>query len=54
LEALNKWRFLGAFGPMIKFKRVRTYKNVHNTKLRFSHRSSFPGRPKPFKFHPFI
>jgi hypothetical protein len=35
LEALNKWRFLGPFGPMITFKRVRTYKSVHKPKLRF-------------------
>jgi hypothetical protein len=36
LEALNKRRFLGAFGPMINFKRARAYKSVHNAKLRFS------------------
>jgi hypothetical protein len=35
LEALNKRRFLGAFGPMIDFERARAYKSVHNTKLRF-------------------
>ena len=38
LEALNKRHFLGAFGPMINFKRMRAYKNVHKAKLRFSHR----------------
>jgi hypothetical protein len=36
LEALNKRRFLGAFGPMINFKRARAYKSVHNAKLRFA------------------
>jgi hypothetical protein len=36
LEALNKWRFLGAFGPMINFKRTRAYKSVHNAKLCFA------------------
>jgi hypothetical protein len=34
-ETLNKRRFLGAFGPMINFKRARAYKSVHNAKLRF-------------------
>jgi hypothetical protein len=36
LEALNTRRFLGAFGPMMNFKRMRAYKNVHKAKLRFS------------------
>jgi hypothetical protein len=36
LEALNKRRFLGAFGPMINFKRARAYKSVQNAKLRFA------------------
>jgi hypothetical protein len=36
LEALNKWRFLGAFGPMINFKRACAYKSVHSAKLRFA------------------
>jgi hypothetical protein len=36
LEALNKRRFLGAFGPMINFERACAYKSVHNAKLRFA------------------
>jgi hypothetical protein len=36
LEALNKRRFLRAFGPMIDLKRARDYKSVHNAKLRLS------------------
>jgi hypothetical protein len=28
LEALNKRHFLGAFGPMINFKRLHAYKSV--------------------------
>jgi hypothetical protein len=45
LEALNKRRFLGAFGPMVNFKRVSAYKNVHKAKLRFSHPLKLPRSP---------
>jgi hypothetical protein len=34
-SAHNKRHFLGAFGPMINFKRARAYKSVHNVKLHF-------------------